>query len=122
MFTKLFEASSDPTVRTVPREGELYKVVTAYGKTFELRYGYYEECDRANPLCEPSVIYPDFLREPVYTDNGEPLATVVQDACDSYRGEAKRTGDTTCAECKYFQCGEDWIGLCTCSKNKRDRI
>ena len=100
------------------REGELYKTVTLHGRRFSLYYGYYEECDRENPLCEPIPIYPDFLKEPQYTDEGEPFVTMMQDACERYRGDAKRTSDTTCEECKYFQCGEDWFGICQCPKNK----
>ena len=96
-------------------EGDLYKTLEIHGRTFPLYYGYYEECDRQNPLCEPIVIYPDFLREPVYTDDGVPFVTIVQDACASFKGEAERTPDTTCAECSYFQSGEDWIGICKCS-------
>ena len=102
-------------------EGELYKTVELFGRTFTLYYGYYEECDRQNPLCEPIVIYPDFLREPIYTDNGTAFVTMVQDACRCFKGKAKRTPDTTCADCKYFQHGEDWIGLCTCTKNNRNK-
>ena len=100
-------------------EGELYKEVELYGRTFALYYGYYDECDRQNPLCEPIVIYPDFLKEPVYTEEGEPFVTMVQDACKSYRGETKRTPDTTCADCKYFERGEEWFGICLYPKNKR---
>lgn len=102
------------------KEGELYRIVTTFGRTFELRYGYYEECDRQNPLCEPIVIYPDFLEEPIYTDRGEPLVTMMQDACKNYRSEAKRTPDSTCAECKYFQRGEEWFGICICLRNKKN--
>ena len=101
------------------QEGELYRVVTTFGKTFELRYGYYAECDRHNPLCLPAVIYPDFLKEPLFTEEGMPFVTMMQDACMHYRGEAKRTPDTTCAECSYFQRGEEWFGICTCQKNKK---
>ena len=104
--------------KNIPKEGTLYKVITTFGKTFELKYGYYEECDRQSPLCRPVVIYPDFIKEPVYTDSGEPFATMVQDACKSYMGETKRTPDTTCAECKYFERGEDWIGICKCPHNR----
>ena len=104
--------------KNIPKEGNLYKVITTFGKTFELKYGYYEECDRQSPLCRPVVIYPDFIKEPVYTDSGEPFVTMVQDACKSYMGETKRTPDTTCCECKYFQSGEDWIGICTCPRNR----
>ena len=115
MFSKLIQ-NDHPLEEFSHKEGDLYKVITTHGLTFELRYGYYGECDRKY---EPNVIYPDFLKEPVYTDSGEPFVTMVQDACKSYKGQAKRTPDTSCAECKYFQHGEDWIGVCTCSKNRR---
>ena len=100
-------------------EGELYKEIKLYGRTFTLYYGYYDECDRKNPLCEPIVIYPDFIREPVYTDIGEPFVTMVQDACNGYKGETIRTPDTTCADCKYFQRGEDWFGVCKSPYNRK---
>lgn len=102
------------------KEGDLYKTVELHGRTFELYYGYYEECDRHNPLCEPIPIYPDFVKEPVYTDSGNPFATVMQDVCDHYRGAGDYTTDTTCADCRYFKSKEEWFGICTCPKNKRD--
>ena len=100
-----------------PREGDLYKRVTAFGHTFELRYGYYEESDRR--WGEPDVLYPDFLKTPVHTDEGEPFVTIVQDACLHFRGKTCRAEDSTCAECQYMKRSEDWFGLCTCPKNKR---
>ena len=118
MFTSLLGIQTTAN-EPEKKEGELYKIVTAYGKTFELRYGYYEECDRQNSLCSPVVIYPDFVKEPVYTDDGAPFVTMVQDVCESYKGEAKRTADTTCAECSYFKSCEDWFGICTCAKNQK---
>ncbi len=101
-------------------EGELYKEIELWGRTFTLYYGYYEECDRQNPLCEPIVIYPDFLRDPIYTDDGEPFVTMVQDACGSFNGKTKRTPDTTCAECSCFHPGEDWFGICLCRLRKKN--
>ena len=115
MFSKLIR-SDFPPMEFPHKEGHLYKIITTYGKTFELRYGYYGECDRRY---EPDVIYPDFTKEPVYTDEGIPFVTMMQDACRSYRGDAKRTPDTTCAECKYFRRGEEWFGICICPKNKK---
>lgn len=119
MFSKLIQ-NDLPLAEFTHKEGDLYKVITVYKKTFELRYGYYEECDRLNPLCEPVVIYPDFLKEPIYTDDGAPFVTMVQDTCKRYKGKTKRTPNTTCADCKYFQLGEDWIGICTCLRNKKN--
>lgn len=118
MFSKLIQNDS-PQPKVIPKEGEIYKTVTAFGKTFELRYGYYEECDRSTPLInEPVPIYPDFIKEPAYTDTGEPFVTMIQDACPRFDGNAPRTPDTTCEECKYFKRGEDWFGICTCPENK----
>ena len=102
---------------STPREGELYKVVTTFGKTFELRYGFYEERDRLSPLCDLAVIYPDFLKEPLSTDDGEPFVTMMQDACRHYKGNLKATPDITCAECQYFRRGEEWFGICKCPHN-----
>ena len=101
-----------------PKEGDLYKIVEVFGKAFELRYGYYDERDRQSPLCEPTIIYPDFIREPLFTENGEPFVTMMQDACGHYTGNPKRTPDSTCAECKHFKQGEEWFGICVCPKNK----
>ena len=116
MFSKLIQ-NDLPQQKTVPKEGDLYKVVNTYGRTFELRYGYYGERDRKY---DPDVIYPDFIKEPVYTDDGTPFVTMMQDACPYYKGEKKRTADSTCDECKYFGHGEDWFGICTCPKNKKN--
>lgn len=118
MFSKLIQ-NDFPLTESTHKEGDLYKVVTTFGKTFELRYGYYGEQDRQNPLCIPAVIYPDFTSKPLYTDDGKPFVTMMQDACKSYRGEVKRTADTTCTECKYFQRGEEWFGICKCPKNRK---
>ena len=118
MFATLFKNENIPK-ESAHQEGELYKVITTFGKTFELKYGYYGEKDRQNPLCQPAVIYPDFTVEPLYTDNGEPFVTMLQDACTSYGGNGNRTPDTTCAECKHFKRGEEWFGICTHPKNKR---
>lgn len=118
MFTKIFE-SANPVQNSLPKEGDLYKVVKIFGKTFELRYGYYSEQDRQNPICDPAVIYPDFTQEPLYTDGGEPFTTMMQDACANYKGENGKTSDTTCAECEYFKRGEEWFGICSCLKNRK---
>ena len=117
MFTTLFNTEQTKK-ESQHKEGDLYKIVTTFGKTFELKYGYYGERDRQNPLCEPAVIYPDFASEPLYTDDSEPFVTMMQDACANYEGESNKTPDTTCAECKYLKRGEEWFGVCTCPKNK----
>ena len=104
-----------------PREGDLYRIVTTFGKTFELRYGFYEERDRQSPLCEPAIIYPDFLKEPMFTEGGEPFVTMMQDACRAFKGDAPRTPDTTCSDCKHFRQGEEWFGVCTSPENVKPK-
>ena len=92
------------------REGELYKTVELHGKRFTLYYGYYEACDRENPLCEPIPIYPDLLREPQYTPEGHRIVTMMQDGCEHYSG--RRAGDESCGDCERFARCEDLFGIC----------
>ena len=115
----LLENNASQNIGT-PREGDLYREVSAFGKTFELRYGYYDEKDRQSPLCDPAVLYPDFLKTPTYTESGEAFVTLMQDACDYYQGIEVRTSDTTCADCKYLKRGEEWFGICTCAENREN--
>ena len=112
--------TEDKRLGTPHTEGELYRVVYPFGRRFELRYGYYEEKDRQNPLCAPAVIYPDFVQAPVYTEDGRPFVTVIQDACERFAGAA-RTADSICAECRYFLRGEEWFGLCGCPENREEK-
>ena len=99
-----------------PREGELYRVVNIHGKSFALHYGYYEECDRVNPLAHPIPIYPDFIEEPQYTDEGYAFVTMMQDACQHYDGKAEPDND--CSGCRYFRRREELFGICTCQANR----
>jgi hypothetical protein len=117
ILTMKYETNASK-IENTPKEGDLYKVLTTFGKSFELRYGFYEERDRQSPLCEPAIIYPDFIREPLFTETGEPFVTMMQDACGHYKGSTKRTPDSTCAECKHFKQGEEWFGICSCKARK----
>lgn len=99
------------------REGDLYKTVRLHGHTFELYYGFYEECDRENPDIEPMPIYPNFLKEPKYTASGLPFVTKMQDSCKYYKG--KHGKETECADCEYYKHGEELIGVCSCPENSR---
>lgn len=95
-----------------PKEGDLYKVITLFGRRFELYYGYYEEIDRYSTYNEPTEIYPNFIKNPVYTDDGIPFVTAFQETCKHY----KKVKDTTdrCIDCKFYQKGEELFGLCKC--------
>lgn len=100
-----------------PKEGELYKEVTISGKTFRLLYGYYESFERESPFNEPIPIYPNFIEDPHYTDEGIPIATAMQNVCQFYSG--KNDEDSSCADCGFFQSCEELFGLCNCPQNKR---
>lgn len=115
MFHKITPNASSPPERR-PKEGDLYRVVTTFGRTFELRYGYYDDIDRNG---EPDIIYPDFTKSPIYTKEGEPFVTMMQDACGHFRGKRKRTEDSICSECAYFKQGEEWFGICTCPQSRK---
>ena len=116
MLTKLLgkDTGQKPSV---PKEGDLFKIIQLHGKTFEIRYGFYEECDRHTQYAEPMEIYPNFIKEPQYTDEGIPFVTAIQIPCDYYYG--KLTDNSTCEECSYYRPGEELLGICTCPKNKR---
>lgn len=107
MLTKLFRQSSSPP-RETPKEGDLYKTLYIKGKKFDLYYGYYENIDRQ--YNEPDVIYPDFITNPQYSEDGYPFATLMQDACEHYEGV--RTIENDCSQCKHFIRCEDFIGIC----------
>lgn len=110
MFANIFE-SADLTNESKHKEGELYKIITAHGRTFEIYYGYYEEIDRQNPLCNPMEIYPDFKKDPIYTDKGMPFVTAMQEICEYYKGN---TDECTCYQCAYYESCEDLLGICKC--------
>ena len=98
-----------------PKEGDLYRVIELYGKTFEIRYGYYEEIDRQY---DPMEIYPDFLQNPVYTKDGYPFVTLMQGACRYFQKKSKDP-ERDCENCKYMERGEELIALCRCPQNKK---
>ena len=99
------------------REGDVYKVIELHGKSFELRYGFYEDFERESEYSEPIPIYPNFLKDPIYTDSGYPFATQMQDACEWLNSKVKF--DACCADCRYFCDGEDLIGTCKCESRRK---
>lgn len=117
MFTEIFSKGMSQPI--VPKEGDLYKEIIINGKTFRLLYGYYEDFERHSQYNEPIPIYPDFIKHPIYTDDGVPFVTAMQDVCREYDG--KRKGDS-CSDCIYFQKSEDLFGLCKCSSRRNSKI
>lgn len=103
--------------REVPREGDLYKIIELQGRIFEIRYGFYEESDRYSQYAEPMEIYPDFIKEPQYTDEGIPFVTAFQSPCDYFRGTLNE--NSTCEECGSYRHGEELIGLCHCPLKRK---
>ena len=116
MLARLFGLNADKE-SSAPKEGELFKIVELYGKTFELRYGFYEECDRHTPCAEPVAIYPDFKERPQYTAEGLPFVTEMQEPCACFDG--KRDEDSGCGECSFYRHGEELLGVCVCPQNRR---
>lgn len=92
------------------KEGDLYKVITVYGKTFEIYYGYYEESDRHSRYAKPIEVFPDFLKKPVYTEEGIPFVTAIQPPCEYFK-KVKDVNDC-CGDCAFYKQGEEWIGIC----------
>ncbi len=97
------------------KEGELYKLVTVFGRTFELRYGYYEDYERESRYNEPIPIYPDFVKNPEYTADGYPFVTEMQPACRHYDSESD---EDICFRCRHFIKGVELFGICKC----RERV
>ena len=100
------------------KDGDIYKVVTVHGESFELRYGYYEEFERG--VSEPIPIYPDFKHSPRYTKEGYPFVTQMQELCDD--GKSQVDIDACCADCLYFGDGEDFIGICKCESKRQSAL
>lgn len=100
------------------RDGDLYKTVTVFNKTFELYYGYYDESERQSKYTEPIPIYPSFIDEPMYTEDGYPFATEMQDICRHFLGNE---GEDSCFACRHFQKGEELIGICRCQQRIKEK-
>lgn len=98
------------------KEGELYKSISVGGEIFEIIYGFYDECERGNWPTTP--IFPDFLKEPMYTNDGIPFVTASQQICEDYKPKQIVSGEEWCNDCEYFETGEEIIGLCKCEKRR----
>ena len=99
----------------LPKEGQLYKTLTVAGHVLELKYGYYEDHER--DLCPPVVIFPDLLKAPLYSPQGYPLVTQIQDPCEHYKVQSQ-TKEHWCGDCSYFTGEHSEIGICSCEANK----
>lgn len=95
------------------REGDLYRVICAFGREFALHYGYYDECERTSRYGEPVPIYPDFRATPCYTADGRPFVTAMQDACEHHEGGDREDG---CHGCRHYEQCEEFLGVCKHTK------
>ncbi len=99
------------------REGDLYEVIEVYGHRFEILYGYYEEFERDR--MEPIPIYPLFNEKPMYSPDGFPLATKMQEPCKRYNLRDPNIDNDRCADCIHFERDKnDIIGICKCKERK----
>lgn len=112
MLQLLFESGA------APKEGDVYKELLIHNKAFTIRYGYYEEYERLSQFNDPIPIYPDFRESPVYTDEGIPFATAMQDICPHFLGKPDCDSES-CMDCQHFHKYDDMIGLCNCPNTKK---
>ena len=100
----------------IPAEGDIFKTIAVGGHTFTIRYGYYTDSERE--VMGPIPIYPCFIRQPLYTQDGFPLITVFQDACEHYIPTDGTEGDAWCADCMHCSREQEAIGICQCSHRR----
>lgn len=102
------------------KEGSLYKSIDLHGTKFEIKYGYYDDKDRYSKYSELIPIFPDFIKNPIYTSKGQPFVTHMQDKCIHYIGDENFD---SCYKCKHFVKGIDLIGICSCilKQKKEDK-
>ena len=103
--------------RSSHKEGDLYKIIESHGKIFEIYYGYYSEEDRQSPYVEPMEMYPDFIKAPVYTDEGIPFVTAMQERCRDYNGD--KDPDATCYQCSHYKKCDELLGICLCKPKRK---
>ncbi len=101
---------------TCVKEGALFKSINVFGRIFDIYYGYYEERDRYSKYSELIPVYPDFIKNPVFSDDGFPFATEMQDICEHYIGEKDCE---SCYRCSHFTKGDELIGICRCTQRRQ---
>jgi len=95
------------------------KIILAGGKEFRL----YKELDELNQ--EEILAYPDFEKEPEYTDDGRPFAGATDSSCRQRKPITPGEPDSgDCGGCGWFfrEAQFDIIGVCMCECRKRDHI
>lgn len=101
----------------LPREGDIHEVICIGGHSFTIRYGYYAESERETT--DPIPIYPCFITAPHYTEEGHPLVTRIQDACEHYLAGEGSAGDGWCADCIHCTSEHAEIAVCHCPHRRK---
>lgn len=104
----------------LPREGDIHEVICVGGHSFTICYGYYTESERG--VTDPIPIYPCFISNPHYTQEGHPLVTRIQDACEHYATGEGNVGDGWCADCVHCASEHDEIGICRCMHRRKQQL
>lgn len=99
-----------------PKEGDIFDVIYMGGHSLVIRYGYYDESERG--VTDPIPILPCFLTDPKHTEDGWPLVTRIQDACEYYTAR-EGAGDGWCADCIHCQYWQAEVGICKCPQRKQ---
>ena len=97
------------------RDGNLHRIVEIDGVEFKIYYGYISDTERDRGW-EPYPVYPDFVKAPQYTADGEAFVTAFQDTCEHYEPRGK--GEDWCDNCKLFDKRDKYIGICKCPLNR----
>lgn len=101
------------------REGDLYKVITVDGVSFEIYYGFYGDVEREH--WEPMPVFPNFKKNAVYNGDGFAFATADQDVCEHFVPKKSVSNEGWCHDCNYFHLKEEFIGVCKCPQNKEKK-
>ncbi len=101
---------------SVIKEGGLYRSLNVRGTTFNIHYGYYSDAERE--IWEPAPIFPDFIKQPQFTELGEPYTTADQDICEHFEPKPQVSGENWCNDCIFFSLEEEIIGICKCIKRQ----
>ncbi len=97
------------------REGDIYEVLSVDGRTFEIRYGYYEDFERDGST--PIPIYPDLEKSPVYGESGRYIVTFMQEPCVHYEPRVEHA-EPYCGCCKHYPNNKQMINACECEYTK----
>ena len=98
------------------KAGDLYKVITVAGRTFEIRY---MDCGDYDPDSKGEFIpdFPFFDEKPEYTNDRYPFTNLLNDSCEQYKTKSNRPNNT-CQDCIYFKDAVEEIGVCRCTARR----